>query len=240
MILRRIKRVVGVLAVLFLVSACAPTAGSENANFVDQVYAVTHQEKQEFAAEAKSRDLAVMEWANEEGISTVSSLDELLQMYPEAESPGSGQSDGIRTWNAYSRYVDDLESQLKENIRQHVSLDDARGYYNQNRAQFERQDQVKALVIPWEKGRATDPFELEIDGSNVKALEEHYGELIAMVNQMGEGERQVFNLPDGQTYEVEVLSKTDGGLYPFEDVVQAATFQLVDQRFEEELAKRLT
>lgn len=56
------------------------------------------------------------------------------------------------------------------------------------------------------------------------------------MNQMVLGERQVVELPDGRTFEVEILSRIDGGIYEFEDVVQAATFQLVDKRIEQELS----
>ena len=56
------------------------------------------------------------------------------------------------------------------------------------------------------------------------------------MNQMAPGERQVVELPDGRTFEVEILSRIDGGIYEFEDVVQAATFQLVDKRIEQELS----
>ena len=231
--LRHISLAGGALIALLTVAGCAPTSSAENSKFVDTVYETTHRDDEQVYAERKAREKALIDLAGDEGITRRFSVNHLLS---QDQGKRLSEGDEMAIWNAYNEHLKQLETQLREKFRNDVTLDEVRDYYEQNRNQFQRQDQIKAQVIPWEKGRARAAFELDVNAENVKAVEEHFGELIATMNQMVLGERQVVELPDGRTFEVEILSRIDGGIYEFEDVVQAATFQLVDKRIEQELS----
>ncbi len=46
-------------------------------------------------------------------------------------------------------------------------------------------------------------------------------------------------LPDGQHAELRCLARDDGGMVPYDDVVQAAASQLATERYTEELQRRM-
>ena len=191
-----------------------------------------------------------MNWAEEKEFDTVATIEELLaksqtkaQEQPQVtveqqDKKLEEDSDYISIWNAYRAYILGLEDDLKDSLMEDLTVAQVRQYYEEHPEQFERQDEVKALITPWENNKAGAAFELDIDEHNIRALEEKYDQLIQEIVAIGEGQREIITAEEGKAYEVYVLSRVEKGLYDFDDVVQAASVQCANQVFNDELVKR--
>lgn len=135
-------------------------------------------------------------------------------------------------------------SELKEDaitdaIRQKLSQEEVRSYYDAHLDQFARQDTLELTVTRWEKGRMVASSEVSLDDSNVRVLQEENDAVISAALDLHSGESATVPLTDDVYMQVECRRRESGGVYPFEDVAGAASQQLAREHFATELASRV-
>lgn len=238
--LRRAGAVIAAVVVL----AAAATGCTAQADAVDAdvraVYAHAVGLNAERIEAGQVRDTAILAWADEIGAGD----DRLLSSLAAGSPPSTAADDGYgaRGTDVWSRYQDHVEKQaqaVRDHIRDGLSIDDVREYYAAHPDRFERQDDMTIEVTEWEEARAVSTSTIEIDASTVRALQEYDDRVISAALTLEEGEMQTVDRGDGRYAQVRCLSRTDAGVVPFEDVVQAAAAQLAAETFEAQLAERI-
>ncbi|MCT1394820.1 hypothetical protein M4D51_03690 [Microbacterium sp. p3-SID338] len=179
-------------------------------------------------------DIVVFDWAAELELREPVTVD-ALQLPESAQAGPRGRS----SWEAYEREVDTTVELIVSSIRSGLSRNDVREYYEQNLDFFARQDVIVVRVTEWERGRAQASTELHIDETTVRTLQESDDTVVSSALLLHAGEQVVVTRDDGTTAEVRCLSRTEAGVDPFEDVIQAAAAQLADELFLAELTRRI-
>lgn len=215
------------LAVLAAATGCAPTDAV--APEVRSAYSHAAGLSPQQTERGELRDTQILRWAEELGVGDEKTLVE------------SGEH-GPRDADAWSRYQDHIEQQsqaIRDAIRDGLPIDEVRAYYRQHPDRFEKQDELTLEVTEWQDDRAVSTSTVEVDASSVRAQQEYDDRLISLALTLDEGEQQTVDRGDGRYAQVRCVQRADGGIIPFEDVVQAAAGQLAAHTFEEELEKRI-
>lgn len=237
--------VVLLCAVASLLAACAPASEAE---VIAEAVRDIHDEAQGVADDRRTahedRDIAVLQWAAELDLAEPFSERELRREYDAAGGgqPGDERPYGVLDlsfWDYYRERVAQVEELVRSHVRDSLSMEDARSFYDAHPEAFARQDTIVVDVVPWSDGRAGAPWELTIDERSVRALQEQHDELVAAALELSAGEQAVVDLPDGTHLQVTCRERTDGGILPFDDVVQAALSQLATQEMDAELHRRI-
>ncbi|MGN5734919.1 hypothetical protein [Arthrobacter psychrochitiniphilus] len=244
---RSVSVVIGIILMAWLTGCTAPPPGG--GAVIDAVYVHAEGIHDGELAQRKAYDLAVFEWAAESGLAGVPSYSELEQDYTDAVSSqvaGKATGTGVygaRTMTLWDFYLEQVERRvqlLKPEIREALSMDEVREYYEQHPEAFKRQELITLKVTDWQGGRALSTREVVIDETNVRMLQERDDALISAALDLGQGELATVQRPDGSFAQLECLSRKDNGVQPLDAVVQAAASQLADQRFGSEVQRRIS
>lgn len=185
------------------------------------------------AQEQIDRDAAIFSWAVEIGVAQHFTLEDLEQV----SSPY-----GVRTstqWEKYEDYRDQVTQQVRSAVRNALSLEDVRAYYQENLQVFAQQDPIELEVSEWEDGRVVSKRSVSIDETTVRMAQEQDDEVISPALQLEPGQEITVQRAPGQFAIVKCLSRGDGGYKAFDEVVQAASSQLSSSLFELELQARI-
>lgn len=226
-------------ALLALLSACTPRS---DADVIRETVHSVHDEAEGVPAEQRQdrerRDVAVLEWAAAEGHQDPVTFSELRDLHADGDGDPYGATD-LSFWNFYQEWLATIEEQLRSGIQDSLDETEVRAFYDEHPERFERQDTITVEVVPWRDGRAGDPYSLTIDETNVRQLQEQHDLVVGSALELQEGAQTTVELPDGSHAQLTCESRTDGGLVPFGEVVQAAASQLATQLYTEELNRRL-
>ena len=206
----------GLVVLSLILAGCwvvfSPLASQKNASSTSQ--------------ESVKRERALSQWAAELGIDV------------------SSDTQQSRPHNSQIGAPLPTASELKEDaitdaIRQKLSQEEVRSYYDAHLDQFARQDTLELTVTRWEKGRMVASSEVSLDDSNVRVLQEENDAVISAALDLHSGESATIPLADDVYMQVECRRRESGGVYPFEDVAGAASQQLAREHFATELASRV-
>lgn len=230
-----------------LLAGCTPDNQDVIAGAVDTVY-----ERAEGVAPAqretrKAHDVAVLTWAAELDLVEARTAKQLSRDHDAGQQgKQETQSDkkpfgvtDMTFWDFYTEHVLRAEDLLKANVRDSLSLDEVRAYYDQHLEQFEKQDVVTVQVLPWQDGRAGEAYSLTIDEDSARVLQEQDDELVAAALGLEVDEETLVELPDGSYLQVTCTNRVEAGQESFDDVTQAALSQLTTERFDAEVQKRI-
>lgn len=226
------------IVVSIALAGCA-SPSSEVAVAVDAVYAQAEGVSPERADAGMRRDVAVLEWAIELGLEQPLTRGDIEEAY----ETGGAQSNpygarGLTLWQYYQERVEEAAQLIRSELIAELSEDEVRAHYEQNQAAFARQDIIVIEVTEWEENRALSPYQVTIDADTVRTLQERDDEIIGAALELASGEQATVQRRDGRYAQVLCLSRDDGGVEPFDDVVQAAAARLADERFEAEVQRR--
>ncbi|WP_156786342.1 peptidylprolyl isomerase [Microterricola viridarii] len=190
----------------------------------------------------------MIEWAIELGIEEPVARGDIERLY-EAElsrAPSGGAASsrsfgvrGMTLWHFYLERVELNAQAISFGIRDELTVDEVRAFYEQNQAEFERQDLIAIEVTEWADGRALSSSEVTIDEDTVRTMQERDDAVISAALELAPGGRATVDRGDGRFAQLECLSREDGGVEPFDDVVQAASRQLATARFRTQLEARI-
>lgn len=234
------SRAAGVLlaALLALLVGCAAPSDSEVIReTVHAVYDEAGSMGDDERAQREKRDVAVLEWAAEAGHQEPVTEQELREL--EQERSSAYGPTNLSFWNFYQEWLAGTEEALRSDIRDGLTEEQVRTFYDDNLALFERQDPMEITVVPWRDGRAGEAYSLTIEEHTVRRLQEAHDLVVAQALELQEGEQVVVEDYDGTQLQIMVDSRTDGGVIPFDEVVQAASSQLATQLYTAELEQRI-
>lgn len=235
----------GLVLFALLAGCSSPPQGVAAA--VDSVYAHAEGLQPDAVEARQARDIAVIEWADELDPGEPFSYSDIERAHaqqmaaPESVDAAGTVSYGARgttLWDSYSEELEHREQLVKSSIRDTLTKDEVRGYYEQHLDQFSRQDPITVRVTEWQDGRAVSADEVEIDETNVRMLQEGDDAVISAALALAEGARTTIERRNGTFAQLECLSRADGGFKSFDAVVQAAASQLANQHFQVELQRR--
>ncbi|MGF3056547.1 hypothetical protein [Microbacterium sp. YY-01] len=224
------------VSIVTTAAACTPaTVQHEVAAVYEQAEGVVLDAKES----AMERDIAIIDWAIEAGIierfETAEFADD--SAVPTNDTQFGAQT--MTTWQRYRDYVEQLAQGLRDKLRDELTIDDVREFYQQHPEAFTRVDDVVIEVTEWHDGRAVETFSVEIDETTVRELQERDDAVIAAALDLAEGATVTVDRGDGRYALVRCVSRHDGGVMPFDDVVQAAAMQRADELFRQALEARL-
>lgn len=224
-----------------LLAGCTPGDQGVIVGAVDSVYEQAEGVTPEQREMRELHDVAVLEWAAELELVEPRTAKQLKREYQETHQT-TEKNFGVTSmtfWDFYTEYVLQAESLVKQEIRDSLTLDEVRAYYDQHMDEFEKQDVVTVRIQPWQDGRAREPYSLTIDADSVRVLQEQDDELVAAALELEVGEETLVQLDDGSYLQVTCENRVDAGHESFDDVTQAATSQLTTQRFVAEVQRRM-
>ncbi len=236
-----------VCALSALLPGCTPDDHDMISGAVDSIYEQAEGVTPEQRETREAHDVAVLDWAAELDLMEPRTAKQLMREYDagakgqqanQSGEKGFGVTD-MTFWDFYTERILHAEELLKAEVRDSLSLDEVRAYYDQHLDQFEKQDVVTVEVQPWQDGRAREPYALTIDEDSVRVLQEQDDELIAAALGLGIGEETLVELDDGSYLQVTCTSRVDAGHASFDDVTQAALSQLTTERFDTEVQERI-
>lgn len=232
-----VAAVVCVLSVLL--AGCATTGGGTSTAVVETIYAEAQGVSPEQMESRKAHDVAVLEWAVDLDLAEPWTESELRRNYDAGTGQTAFGATDMSFWDFYTERIGQTEDLLKTHIRDSISLDEVRTYYESHIEEFARQDILDVTVMPWQGGRAGDAYTLTIDEESVRLLQEQDDELIAAALELQQGEETLVDLDDDTYFQVTCTSRVDAGYEPFDDVTQAALSQLTTERFNIQIQQRL-
>lgn len=236
--LRRCGATLAIVVVLMITTtACAPVSPTV-ASELDAIYAQSQGLQPQRQEAQQRRDVVILEWATELGVSEEFSQDELNLAFETAAADGAHGPRSLSLWDFYQDYIEQQSQLIGDEIRDDLSIEDVRAYYEQSAERFARQDAVTVEVTEWEGERAVSTYIVDVDETNVRGLQERDDQLIAAASDLAEGEEASVDRGDGRFAQVRCITRTDAGLVPFDDVVQAAASQLTNELFEDGLEER--
>ncbi|MDO5644760.1 MAG: hypothetical protein Q4G21_03570 [Dermabacter sp.] len=225
-----------VACMLLALTGCASSTHGIRTE-VAETYRAAHRSSAE-DLKRQQRDIAILEWAAELGIDTDPEL--ATARGPgqrEAEAPGK---DGSQAWTSHIQRVELAEHSIVALILAELTEAEVREYYDRHLSMFARQDILMLEVTEWENSRAVGTVDLQIDESNIRALSESDELLVSAAVNLHQGDNVTIHRGTGRFAQVQCVSREPGGSYAFDEVVQAASFQLAAERFEAHLKRRVS
>ncbi|WP_460802494.1 hypothetical protein [Microbacterium sp. GXF6406] len=226
------------LAAVFALIGCTP-APDPLTEAVHAVYAQSQGLTAEQADAHRARDLAIERWAIEWELVEPFDLAALEGEYQASRATGGYGASASSLWEYFRLRVESDAQSIRDALADEQSMDEVEQYYDANPQSFERQDRLVIEVAEWEGTRAIGTSRTTIDETSVRALQEGDDAVIAAALDLEEGEQAVVDRGAGRQALITCLSRVETGLLPFEEVVQAAAFQLAEARFGEQLAQRM-
>ena len=228
------------LAVGLMVTASACTSqASSIAAEVNAIYDQSADRGAGAAAPQRTHDTAILEWAIESGLLEASFSWESITGTQGAQAGAASGPRNAGPWAAYQDFIEQQAQALKEQIRDGLTLDDVRAYYEEHPERFEVQDELSIEVTEWEGGRAAPPYSFDVTAANVRTLQEEDDLLISAALGLEQGEEATVDRGGGRFAQVRCVTRTDAGVTPFNDVVQAASAQHAADIFSAELDSRI-
>ena len=233
-----------VLSVLLAGCAATPPGTLDS---IQQMY--THAEGVSVTQlqERVARGAAMLDWAAELKLTGPFSYEETQKAYQDAVAARvAGTTTGTDVYGArmnsvWDFYVDEIqgvEQEIQHTLQNELALDQVQEYYTGHPELFRQQDPMTVQVTEWANGRAGLTREVSLDATNVRLVQEADDALISAALALKVGERVTVERGDGNFAQVLCLSRGDGGLEPFDDVVQAAASALARELFDSELRRR--
>ena len=234
---RRLRRTGAavVLTAVFASGLMACTA--PDAQSADEITAVHEQARglsSQQQRDHRRSDRALLDWAVELGLADPFSRSQ-LSLPDEYDAYGSRDQ---RLWDKYRDHIEQVSQSIRDHIRDNLHVDDVRKYYRQHPDEFSRQDAITVEVTEWEGTRAVATYRVDIDELSVRGLQERDDDVISAALQLQQDEQVNVDRADGRTAQVRCIRRTDAGVEPFDDVVQAAAARLADEMFTNRLAQR--
>lgn len=225
--------------VLLALTGCASSTHDIRME-VAETYRAAHRGSAE-DLKRQQRDIAILEWAAELGIDTDPEV--ATARGPgqrEAEPPELSEMGGSQTWTSHIRRVELAEQSIVALILAELTEAEVREYYDRHLTMFSRHDILTLEVTEWENSRAVGTVDLQIDESNIRALSESDELLVSAAVNLHQGDNVTIHRGTGRFAQVQCVSREPGGSYAFDEVVQAASFQLAAERFEAHLKRRVS
>ncbi|MHA3685275.1 peptidylprolyl isomerase [Leucobacter sp. HY1908] len=206
---------------------------------INEAYARSPATGTKISEERRIHDIAVIDWAIENGaIETPFSLADATDTGPSRQGTGSGPREA-GPWAKYQAFIDKQAQALRDEIRDDLTIEEVRAYYEAHPERFERQDDMTLEVTEWESERAADPYTVEISAANVRELQEQDDSLLSAALSLDQDEQSTIERGGGRFAQVRCVTRTDAGITPFSEVVQAAAAQHASELFSSQLSSRM-